>query len=199
MSEDFRYKRTEKHIREAFLHLLRTKKYEKITVNDIAEHAEISRNAFYSHYYSKEELLYSLMDVMINKCNENQDRILDEKGYFDAEVARSMLVSCIEPLYEDEELCKLFFRVGGGEVFSQRLAKALADFQFSKSNKTSLTSRQRRDLRLYCDYRASGVVGVIRSSFLSDEPYAKDDLVELLYTIGTGGGNQMLDPVEHNK
>lgn len=198
MSEDLRYKRTEKHIRETFLQLLRTKRYEKITVNNIAVGAEISRNAFYSHYYSKEELLYSLMDSLINKCNEDQGRVLDEIGYFDDSVAKIMLGRCIEPLYEDEELSKLFFRINGGEIFSQRLAKALADYQFSKSNKSSLTSKQRRDLRLYCDYRASGVVGVIRSSFLSEEPYAKEDLLELLYTIGTGGGNQMLDPVAHD-
>ena len=151
--------------------------------------------AFYSHYYSKEELLYSLMNSLINKCNEDQGRVLDEIGYFDDSVAKIKLGRCIEPLYEDEELSKLFFRINGGEIFSQRLAKALADYQFSKSNKSSLTSKQRRNLRLYCDYRASGVVGVIRSSFLSEEPYAKEDLVELLYTIGTGGGSQMLDPV----
>ncbi len=199
MSEDLRYRRTEKHIREAFLHLLRTKKYEKITVNNIAELAEISRNAFYSHYYSKEELLYSLMDSLIQSCIDNQEQILENKDIYDEAVARDVLVASVTPLYEDEKLSKLFFIINGGEMFSQRLAKALADYQFSKSNKSWLTSKQRRDLRLYCDYRASGVVGVIRSSLLSEAPYSRDELIELVYTIGTGGGNEMLDPITRDK
>ena len=198
MSEDFRYKRTERHIRDAFLQLLRSKRYEKITVNNIAELAEISRNAFYSHYYSKEELLHSLMDAVIKKCNENQDKVFGKTDVYDDTVAKEILIASITPLYEDEGLTRLFFKVNGGELFSRRLAKALAEYQFERSNKSSLTPKQSRDLKLYCDYRASGVVGVIRNNFISEEPYSQEELIELLYTIGTGGGNRMLDPISND-
>ena len=67
MSKDLRYTRTEKNIKKAFVQLLKTTPYEKIKINDIIELAEISRNAFYLHYYSKDELLDNMIDAYIKQ------------------------------------------------------------------------------------------------------------------------------------
>lgn len=42
--------RSRKWIRQAFMELLREKEFEKITVTDIVNRADINRSTFYAHY-----------------------------------------------------------------------------------------------------------------------------------------------------
>lgn len=63
MAEDRRVRRTKHAIKTAFVELLRTHDLEKITINDIATYADISRGTFYLHYEDK----YILLDDMENE------------------------------------------------------------------------------------------------------------------------------------
>ena len=53
---DLRVKRTNILITQAFIKLLRSKTFDKITINDISDEAMINRATFYSH--SKTNLTY---------------------------------------------------------------------------------------------------------------------------------------------
>ncbi|EHI75234.1 TetR family transcriptional regulator [Streptococcus criceti] len=50
MKKDLRFEKTEKNLQEAFLHLLQAKDLTKISVKEICQLAQVSRNAFYQHY-----------------------------------------------------------------------------------------------------------------------------------------------------
>ncbi len=64
--QDLRYIKTEAGIQNAFLHLLQTKKFNDITVQDILNYALINRKTFYNHYLDK----YDLLDKMIDSAFE---------------------------------------------------------------------------------------------------------------------------------
>lgn len=57
---DLRVKKTERAIRRAFFQLLQTKPFEKITVKELSELAEINKTTFYAHY----ETIYDLLDTV---------------------------------------------------------------------------------------------------------------------------------------
>ena len=61
-TDDLRVKRTRKLITQAFFALLRTKKFEKISIQEIADSAMINRATFYAHYADKQDLYDSLID-----------------------------------------------------------------------------------------------------------------------------------------
>lgn len=61
-SDDLRVKRTRKLITQAFFALLRKKKFEKISIQEIADSAMINRATFYAHYADKQDLYDSLID-----------------------------------------------------------------------------------------------------------------------------------------
>lgn len=61
-SPDRRIARTRRLLQRALLQLLRDEPLEKITVTQIAARADVSRQAFYLHFTSKEELLLSHVD-----------------------------------------------------------------------------------------------------------------------------------------
>lgn len=53
---------TRKVIKEALLELLNEKKFDKISVSQLCQQAEITRTTFYSHYNNISEVLDSLLD-----------------------------------------------------------------------------------------------------------------------------------------
>lgn len=62
--QDRRVQRTRQLLRDALVSLILEKGYQKITVQDIIDRANIGRSTFYSHYHDKEDLLFSGFDEL---------------------------------------------------------------------------------------------------------------------------------------
>jgi len=65
--KDLRVIKTEYLIKSAFIDLVEEKGYRKVSVDDIATKAYISRNTFYLHYESKESLVESIINETIKR------------------------------------------------------------------------------------------------------------------------------------
>lgn len=65
MKQDLRFEKTEKALQKAFLELLQTKEIAKISVKELCELAQVSRNAFYQHYETKEHLYDSMLKEIL--------------------------------------------------------------------------------------------------------------------------------------
>jgi AcrR family transcriptional regulator len=55
--KDRRRRKTRQQLRSALLSLLKEKRYEEISVQDIIEQADVARSTFYIHYVDKDDLL----------------------------------------------------------------------------------------------------------------------------------------------
>lgn len=67
MKPDLRYIKTEENLRNSLLELLQEQPYGKISVTTICSKAKCSRNAFYQHYESKENLHQSIItDILVD-------------------------------------------------------------------------------------------------------------------------------------
>lgn len=64
---DRRVRKTRKLIQDALFALLIEMPYRKIRISQITERADISRSTFYLHYETKEDLLMSVVDEMIDE------------------------------------------------------------------------------------------------------------------------------------
>lgn len=62
---DKRVKKTKKYLKETLIELLTTEPFEKITVTEICNRADISRITFYSHYEDKYDLVEDIFQEMI--------------------------------------------------------------------------------------------------------------------------------------
>jgi AcrR family transcriptional regulator len=68
---DRRVLRTRQLLQEALVALILEKGYQKITIQDIIDRANIGRSTFYSHYRDKDDLLLSGFDELAHDLNRH--------------------------------------------------------------------------------------------------------------------------------
>jgi AcrR family transcriptional regulator len=61
-NEDRRVRRTRRSLQEALLALITERGYEKVTVQDVLDRADVGRSTFYAHYRDKDALFVSCFD-----------------------------------------------------------------------------------------------------------------------------------------
>lgn len=69
---DKRSVRSRKWLLDALLELIKEKPFEEISVSEITDRADISRQTFYLHYYNKRDLLNELQDREFLQVRETQ-------------------------------------------------------------------------------------------------------------------------------
>ncbi len=88
---DRRVQRTRQLIRDALIELMMEKRYEKITIQDIIDRANIGRATFYNHYQDKDDLLlrgvaelstHDAAPLHSTKEGDGQHRTIQTAGMF---------------------------------------------------------------------------------------------------------------------
>lgn len=97
VKKDRRITRTREAINRAFLELFAEKEFERITINDIAERANINRATVYLHYMDKYDLLDKCieghLDEMVAACSLHKSFQLKITDRFEAtEALKSLFV-----------------------------------------------------------------------------------------------------------
>jgi AcrR family transcriptional regulator len=103
---DRRVRKTQRAIRDAFVALVLEQGYESVTVEVIAERADIARATFYLHFADKEELLTRLFEEMTSEiaeqlttgvkgAPESPRTSIDRALYEHAETYRDIYLVCL--------------------------------------------------------------------------------------------------------
>ncbi len=107
---DRRQKKTRELIFNAFINLLSKKSFEKITVGEIIENANVGRATFYAHFETKEFLLKGVCNELFDhifEAEENADSAHDH--IFDCDQNSSAFLHLFSHFKNnDNNLCKLF-------------------------------------------------------------------------------------------
>jgi AcrR family transcriptional regulator len=74
MAEDRRVGRTRQALEAALLSLIKEKEFDRISVQEIIDRANVARATFYSHYDNKEDLLESGFKGLLAELRERQQR-----------------------------------------------------------------------------------------------------------------------------
>ncbi|MBM7643394.1 TetR/AcrR family transcriptional regulator [Streptococcus loxodontisalivarius] len=80
MTQDRRVRKSKQAIFQAFLDLLNEKGYDKLTVQEIIDRADVGRSTFYAHYESKDFLLEELCQDLFHHLFK-EGEVLDLKAY----------------------------------------------------------------------------------------------------------------------
>ena len=117
---DRRARRTRTLLQHAFLEVLRQKRFDSITIQDITEQADVSRTTFYAYFPDKYALLEATLRAQFQQALAG--RFPATSGTWDAASMRLLIRSSYEFLMEVKRLCKPFDTQM--ELLSGRLAQS---------------------------------------------------------------------------
>ena len=125
---DRRQRKTRKAIFDACVSLIEEKDFQKITVNEIVERADINRGTFYLHFEDKYEMMKSFENEMIEKIEEVLVNNIPNEEQFNEQFLKSRyytLVQLLNCYVENNDLLQLLLKSGHNASFQAKLREKL--------------------------------------------------------------------------
>jgi AcrR family transcriptional regulator len=120
---DRRVRRTRARLHEAFLSLAIEKGYEKTTIQDILDRADVGRSTFYDHYRDKAALLTASFDDMRDELERQLADVAATRGT-DVALPAAMLY---EHVYRNQRVYRALCGHQGGAVVQRHLRRLIGD------------------------------------------------------------------------
>jgi AcrR family transcriptional regulator len=161
---DRRILKTQESLKKAVIELMTEKNFDDITIQDIADRANVNRGTIYLHYQDKYDLLDKLIETHINELGE-MDKWACEMDWIDALV----------PYFEYFEKNYLFFStmLASKGVPSSFRIRLLASFIEGFKGEIDRESDRNTDLSedIMLQYAGTAYVGVIEWWIRNGMPY----------------------------
>ncbi|CAM3085247.1 TetR/AcrR family transcriptional regulator [Paenibacillus lupini] len=175
---DRRIRKNQTAIMNALMQLIAEKDFEKITINEIAERADVNRGTVYSHYSDK----YDLLD----KCIENQLIHLMESCYsIDATgpyPTKAPLLLTIKEIEKNALIYKTLLSIKDVPSFRVHLS-SMINKQIMEHMKDNELSLDELGKSIYAQFMSSAIVGVIEWWFTQSMPCSAEELTERLWSL----------------
>ena len=122
-AQDRRVRRTRKLLHDAFISLVIEKGYERITIQDILDRADVGRSTFYVHYRDKEALLTASFDEMRGQL-ERELADIPAAGALDVTLPAALL---FEHAYRNQRVYRAMCGRAGGAFVQRYLRRLIGD------------------------------------------------------------------------
>lgn len=177
---DHRLLKTKKALETSLLHLLKHKKFEDISITDIAKNASINRGSFYNHFKHKNELL----SYMITKKNEEltytyREPFLKNRPFILSRLPSSE-VKLFNTIAESSEYYSIILNSDVSSLVEKEMFKAFEKINMEELNVKSNIIRS----DLIASYMAHAIVGLIlqwvHDGYKDDAEFMNSQLLELM-------------------
>ena len=157
---DRRILRTRKLLWEALISLIEEKDYSEITIQDIADRADVNRVTFYLHYRDKQELLVKSVEMLFEELTAKTTPLIGENFRLDVPPPGMTLV--YQYIAENAGLfCKLL-SANGIPLLMNRMRKFLAGLTIQRFRLIMPPGREGPvPLEIVAEYAAGSILGLI--------------------------------------
>ena len=181
--------RSRRFIRQAFFELLREKTFEKITVTDIVNRADINRSTFYAHYAD----VRGLMEENQNEFVERALSVVKEMDFL--ELIRSpvpFLKKLIEIANENRELYTI---VGKTMLTMSQLEKIKVILVEKALNLPEIPEeiRSQKNFRIRLHFFVGGIINVYQQYLIGNLDATSEEIVEEIAVLIKSSSHTILD------
>lgn len=174
-TNDRRIRKTKKALREALAKLLTEKELYTITVQELAEEADIHRGTFYAHYQDVYDLFHQIEDSVI----EELAALMDSDEDYTCEGVYTALVNYIS---ENARLYKAFF-TKGNYSFQKRIAQWLESAYLKSWEDENPDFKQTERMNYLTAYHIRGLISIIERWVETDFALPKNEVIQLLHDV----------------
>ena len=174
---DKRKQKSQKIIMTAFIELLKEKGIEKISMNDIAERANVNRGTIYLNFMDKYDLLDKCIEANFSQLMKDcQHAIADKKT-----LTKESLLLTFQYLENHFEFLNVLFQNVGFSVFRKcmydEIVKGLHQYYPSAAGSNIIRSE------VAIQFLASAITGVLEWWFVNSMPCSSDQITDELWVL----------------
>ena len=156
---DLRIVKTRKLINKSFMHLFNTQGFEKTTIKDITEHAQIGRKTFYLHYLDK----YDLLDTIVKGKFDELEQICISKQELGL---KEGTVVWFDYFKDNKSFFNQLFNIQCSGKYKHQLQKFIVNELNQYIDEEYLIAKN-LDYQLFLNFLASGIIELI-NNYLKD-------------------------------
>ena len=180
---DRRIVKTKENIRKAFLQLIQSKEFHKITVTELANIANIDRKTFYLHYNSIGDILKEFeaelasKAMILLKAHKNFDMTFFLQGL------NKIMMEDIGLYHRISETTSYsFLQTECKDILKNTIKESFYD-------KTDMTARK---FNVYAEYIASGIIGIYTDWLRSNSRTSLEELTDTAKDAVLGVWSQII-------
>ncbi len=155
---DRRAEKTRASIKEAFFELLKNKPEDSISVKEICDLANCSRNTFYVHFLYKENLYKTILDECIASILHGFKPLGKIASRDDLYLIDEYVNSFMNGIIENEEVLRIIIGSDTNHVFNRRLSERIFDTLQQSTRDAGYNNADSAQYTLMCRYTAFGFV-----------------------------------------
>lgn len=157
---DRRILRTRRVLWEALIALMQERDYSEITIQDIADRADVNRVTFYLHFRDKQDLLLHNVDAIFDELASKTPPLTREN--FRTDVPPESMTLVYQYIAENAKFYRILLGEKGIPLAVNRLRKYLAELTIQRFQMfTAGESKARVSLELVSQYAAGSIIALI--------------------------------------
>jgi AcrR family transcriptional regulator len=166
---DRRILRTRKMLWEALIALIEEKDFSEITIQDIADRANVNRVTFYLHYRDKQDLLVKSVEVILEELTSKTCPLIGEN--FRLDIAPQGLTMVFQTIAENAKFYRNLLSAKGIPFLVDRLRKFLVELTIQRFRLVMAPENQAPiSLEIVAEYIAGSMIGLITWWLENDMP-----------------------------
>jgi AcrR family transcriptional regulator len=199
---DRRVRRTRRALREAMQDLMSEKGYDQVTIEELAEKADIGRTTFYLHYSAKQDLLLEQFDELLGQLVDQLSSIPLSSWSVQGEVLPAEdhpgrpVAMIFQHAAQNEELYRLVLHGEGVDQASQRLQEmmtgAVTSFFDPKLGDETEKLNLPFPVELFGNYFAGALLGMIKWWLDEEMPYEPEQMESIFFQMFLPGAGQVI-------
>jgi AcrR family transcriptional regulator len=162
---DRRVRRTRQSLRSALIELMLERSYDRITVQDLLDRADVGRSTFYDHYRDKDDLLV-----------RGVADILDQVPDVEASTATLRIDAMLRHSRENQQLLDVMFRQERYNPVHQRVSTYLLRLVEQRLAGRLDDGYARVPTELHARFLTGGVLALVRWWHDNDFPYSEAEM-----------------------
>ncbi|MBU8589631.1 TetR/AcrR family transcriptional regulator [Priestia megaterium] len=167
---DRRIARTQEAIKKAFLELMSEKSFDSITIQNIADRANINRATMYLHYLDKFDLLDKIMEEHIENMSDFCESEAD-LNWIDS------TIHCMEYLESNYLFFSTMLASEGARYFRNRFLQHNIE-EFKKDVDITKGKNLGQNEDIVVEFVANAYVGVVEWWLKNEMPYSPKEMAE---------------------
>lgn len=187
MVQDRRVRKSKQAIQSAFIQILKNQSFEKLTVQQLTETADINRSTFYGYYLDKYDFLEELENDIVQDIQAFIDKQHDKE---DEDMVKNIVTYLVEYVHEQRPLFKTLFSIGKASMMQEKLY-ALIYHHLSAYKKDDNTI-EGMPFSYYMSYVAGAGISLIKHWVEDTDPISKEDLIYHFNHIVNYGAASMI-------